>query len=50
MLENEFAVAGLMAVEAKAGLFCGQRLKERLALDGGKPETFRPLRCKRSKA
>ena len=33
MLQDEFAVAGVMAVELKAGLVCDQRLKQRLALD-----------------
>ena len=33
MLQDEFAVARLMAVELKAGLVCDQRLKQRLALD-----------------
>ena len=36
MLEDELAVAGLMAVELKAGLICDQRLKQLLALDKGK--------------
>ena len=33
MPQGELAVAGLMAVELKAGLVCDQRLKQRLALD-----------------
>ena len=33
MLQDEFAVACLMAIELKAGLVCDQRLKKRLALD-----------------
>jgi hypothetical protein len=36
VLEDELAVAGLMAVELKAGLICDQRLKQLLALDKGK--------------
>ena len=33
MLQDEFAVARLMAVELKAGLVCDQWRKQRLALD-----------------
>ena len=33
MLEDEFAVAGLMAIKLKAGLVCDQWFKQRLALD-----------------
>jgi hypothetical protein len=32
VLQDELAVAGLVAVELKAGLVCDQRLEERLAL------------------
>ena len=33
MLEDNFAIAGFMAVELKARLVCDQRLRGRLALD-----------------
>ena len=33
VLQDEFAVAGVMAVELKAGLVCDQGLEQRLALD-----------------
>ena len=33
MLQDEFAVACLVAVELKAGLVCDQWLQKRLALD-----------------
>ena len=33
MFQNEFAVAGLMAIELKTRLTCEQRFQKRLALD-----------------
>ena len=50
MLQDEFAVAGVVAIELKAGLVRDQGLKQRLALDERQAETSQPSRCKRSKA
>jgi hypothetical protein len=50
VLQDEFAVAGVMAIELKAGLVCYQRSSSALRSISDKPEMSQPPICRRSKA
>jgi hypothetical protein len=49
VLQDEFPVAGVMAIELKAWLVCNQRSSSALRWMSGSFETSQSARCKRSK-
>jgi hypothetical protein len=50
VLQDEFAITCLMAIELKAGLVRDQRLKQRLALDKRQARDVPAIEGRRSKA